>query len=160
MWLPLVFYWLSKGSKLGCLIYMHVQLGSAFSWAAFSLVLICLTPFKNRPGTSQQIFLNLLMLTLGTGPNLTFIKVLTINTYQIIFFSNIQIFTVINISNYEESLWENTIHKIANPIKTLFNIKFTNHGWEREECNWMCSSYHPNYGCISFVITYRVKFTK
>jgi hypothetical protein len=31
---------------------------------------------------------------------------------------------------------------------------------EREECNWMCSFYHPYYGCISFVNIYRVKFTK
>ena len=31
---------------------------------------------------------------------------------------------------------------------------------EREECNWMCSLYHPYYGCISFVDIYRVNFTK
>ena len=33
--------------------------------------------------------------------------------------------TFINISNCEESLGENTIHKIANPIKTLFNINLS-----------------------------------
>ena len=27
-------------------------------------------------------------------------------------------------------------------------------------CNWMCSFYHPHYGCISFVNIYRVNFTK
>jgi hypothetical protein len=69
------------------------------------------------------------MLTLGSGSKLTFIEVLTIKNYKIVFLTNIQILTFINISNYEESLWENTIHKIANPIKILFNIKFTNHGW-------------------------------
>jgi hypothetical protein len=30
----------------------------------------------------------------------------------------------------------------------------------REECIWMCSFYHPDYGCISFVNIYRVKLTK
>jgi hypothetical protein len=30
----------------------------------------------------------------------------------------------------------------------------------REECNWMCSFYHPYYGCISFVNIYKVKFHK
>ena len=29
-----------------------------------------------------------------------------------------------------------------------------------DECNWMCSFYHPYYGSISFVNLYRVKFTK
>ena len=48
-----------------------------------------------------------------------------VNNYKVTFWSNIQILTFIYISNCEESLWENTIHQIANPIKTLFNIKFT-----------------------------------
>ena len=34
------------------------------------------------------------------------------------------------------------------------------HTLEREECNWMCSFYHPYYACISFVNIYRIKFTK
>ena len=84
---------------------------------------------------------------------LTFIEVLTVNNYKIIFLSNIQILTFINISNCEESLWRNTIHKIANPIKSLFNIKFANHGWSM-------GFYHPYYGWISSVNIYRVKFTK
>ena len=71
------------------------------------------------------------MLTLGSGSKLKFIEVLTVDNYKIVFLSNIQILTIKKISNCEESLWENTIHKIANPIKTLFTIKFTNHE-ERE----------------------------
>jgi hypothetical protein len=45
-------------------------------------------------------------------------------------------------------------------MNTLFNIKFSNHGLEREECNWMCTNYHPYCGCFSFVNIYIVKFTK
>jgi hypothetical protein len=49
---------------------------------------------------------------LGSGSKLTFIEVLTVNNYKITFLSNIQILTFINISNCEESLWENTIIKL------------------------------------------------
>ena len=63
------------------------------------------------------------MLILGSGSKLTFIEALTIDNYTITFVSNIQILIFINISNCEESLWENTIHKIANPIKILFNVR-------------------------------------
>ena len=63
------------------------------------------------------------MLTLGSGSKSRFIEVLTVNNYKIVFLRNAQILIFINISNCEESLCENTIHKLANPIKTLFNIK-------------------------------------
>jgi hypothetical protein len=104
---------------------------------------IYLTPFNNKFNTWQQIFHPLIMLTLRSASEWTFIKVLTFNNYIISILSNIQILKLINISNCEESLWYNTIHNIGNLIKTLFNIKFSNHGLEREECNWMCGFYHP-----------------
>ena len=62
------------------------------------------------------------MLTLGSWSKLTFIEVLTINIYKIIFLSNVQILTFINISNCEESLWENTIYKITNPVVPFFGL--------------------------------------
>jgi hypothetical protein len=37
------------------------------------------------------------MLTLGSGSKLTFIEVLTVNNYKIIFLSNIQILTEMNV---------------------------------------------------------------
>ena len=38
------------------------------------------------------------MLTLGSGSKLTFIEVLTVNNYKVIFLSNIQILTFINVT--------------------------------------------------------------
>jgi len=38
------------------------------------------------------------MLTLGSGSKLTFIEVLTFNTYKIVFLSNIQILTEMNVT--------------------------------------------------------------
>ena len=87
------------------------------------------------------------MLTLGSGLKLTVIEVLTINNYKIIILSNIQNLTFINISSCEESLWENTIHKIANPIKILFNIKFTNHGWSMKE--WFYGEIYLHAQCTN-----------
>ena len=97
------------------------------------------------PWSRSSTVYPLYMLILRSGSKLTFIEVLTINNYKITFLSNIQILTFINISNCEESLWENTIHKIANPIKTLFNIKSS--CWERNVT-----------GCVVFIIHIMVVF--
>ena len=61
------------------------------------------------PGSSYRLekeiySLPSININLGSGSKFTFIEVLTINNYKIIFLSNVQILTFINISNCEESL--------------------------------------------------------
>ena len=56
------------------------------------------------------------------------------NNYKMHFYSNIQIITFLNTSNHEDSFLEDHSIKIVNQIKTLFNMKFTNHGRIRNQC--------------------------